>query len=407
MKVLHCISQLPDHTGSGTIYKNLSDPGSYHDIELRLVFGHNGSDTKPIFENYTYFEFRKQSCGFEIPGMSDIMPYPSSVFKEMDDAQLETYKSILRQKLKEEIATFRPDVIWSHHLWIMTSIVCELAGDIPVIAFCHGTDLLQHGKCPQVSKEIVPQLQKLSTVILNGPKQQADVERLLKRVNSHFIGVPVDENVFNTGKRQIDNTRDVTSICYAGKISREKGVHHLLASFIDLIEKGYNRLHLNIFGEGELSELGEITVPAKKYEKQVTFHGKVDQKRLAAELQKNDVFILPSFYEGLGLVVIEALMAGCRVVCNRYENLMDILPAQSLEKGYVKIVDFDVKLEDAKRADFKQYTECLTIAIEAQLSSGFGLKISQEISSSVKSFRMGSYKNRLEGLSGKLVNREM
>ena len=47
----------------------------------------------------------------------------------------------------------------------------------------------------------------------------------------------------------------------------------------------------------------------------VKFLGRLDQPRLAERMNQADVFVLPSFYEGLPLVVIEALACGLQVVC--------------------------------------------------------------------------------------------
>ncbi|MFC2107358.1 glycosyltransferase family 4 protein [Bacteroidota bacterium] len=406
MRILHCISQLPDHTGSGTIYKNLSGSGTHEIHKFRLIFGCNKSTKLQFpFLNYSCFTIDREKTGFDLPGMSDIMPYTSSVFKEIDKAQIGNYKEILKSKLKEEIETFKPDIIWSHHLWIMTSVICDLAPNTPVIGFCHGTDLLQHKKCYEISKEIKPKLKKLSAIVLNGPQQKKEVESLINIKNFHFIGVPVNEDIFNINMRYTSEKRTKINLCYAGKISREKGVHHLLKSVINLIEKGFINLQLNIYGEGNLSELGEIIKLADQYKNNIIFHGKVDQESLAKELQKNDLFILPSFYEGLGLVVIEALMSGCKVVCNKYQNLMDILPPETIEQAYVKIVDCSVNLEDAKKLDFHEYTNSLTSAIEEQLNSDFGIQLSGKISESVNSFKISTYKKRLESLSYRLIEK--
>ena len=44
-------------------------------------------------------------------------------------------------------------------------------------------------------------------------------------------------------------------------------------------------------------------------------HGPLTQIELAHLLNRSDIFVLPSFYEGLPLVLAEALACGCRVVC--------------------------------------------------------------------------------------------
>ena len=51
------------------------------------------------------------------------------------------------------------------------------------------------------------------------------------------------------------------------------------------------------------------------------FLGKLTQTELAEETNRSDVFVLPSFYEGLPLVIIEAMACGARVVCTDLKGI--------------------------------------------------------------------------------------
>ena len=46
----------------------------------------------------------------------------------------------------------------------------------------------------------------------------------------------------------------------------------------------------------------------------VTLHGQLNQPQLAVLMRRCGVCVLPSFYEGLPLVLIEAAACGCRIV---------------------------------------------------------------------------------------------
>lgn len=57
------------------------------------------------------------------------------------------------------------------------------------------------------------------------------------------------------------------------------------------------------------------------------FLGRLSHKDLAKELNQSDIFVLPSFYEGLPLVVIEAMACGLKVVCTDLPGIQNWLGA--------------------------------------------------------------------------------
>ena len=103
----------------------------------------------------------------------------------------------------------------------------------------------------------------------------------------------------------IDNNTNV--ICHVGRLSIQKNPFGMLDIFHELVENNENSVLLSI-GTGELEK--EVKECAKKLEieKNVQFLGKRDD--VSELLQAADVFFLPSFYEGLPIVVLEAQAAG-------------------------------------------------------------------------------------------------
>ena len=57
----------------------------------------------------------------------------------------------------------------------------------------------------------------------------------------------------------------------------------------------------------------------------VTLHGQLDQGELAALVRECDVCVLPSFYEGVPLVLVEAAACGCRLVATALPGVVGAL----------------------------------------------------------------------------------
>jgi len=53
----------------------------------------------------------------------------------------------------------------------------------------------------------------------------------------------------------------------------------------------------------------------------VVLHGQVDQAALGRLMRRAAVFVLPSFFEGLPLVLVEARACGCRLVATRLSGV--------------------------------------------------------------------------------------
>jgi glycosyltransferase involved in cell wall biosynthesis len=57
----------------------------------------------------------------------------------------------------------------------------------------------------------------------------------------------------------------------------------------------------------------------------VVLHGQLSQTELAELMRRSTVCVLPSFYEGLPLVLVEALACGCRLVATDLPGVVDEL----------------------------------------------------------------------------------
>ena len=91
--------------------------------------------------------------------MSDVMPYPSTVFSSMSKAQVDGYRQAWRQHLEELLDRTRPQLIHSHHVWLMSAtLLCVLEqrrDPTPVVIHSHATGLRQISLCPHLADEVV------------------------------------------------------------------------------------------------------------------------------------------------------------------------------------------------------------------------------------------------------------
>ena len=121
---------------------------------------------------------------------------------------------------------------------------------------------------------------------------------------------------------------------YAGKLSYAKGLIPLIEVYIKLLEE-YN-LELTIVGSGFGEEKDEIIALGENIG--VNFTGAVPQKILGNIFRESDIFILPSYYEGLSLVTLEALASGLLCVVTDVGGIKGFLEKKISESGLIQFV---------------------------------------------------------------------
>jgi len=145
-------------------------------------------------------------------------------------------------------------------------------------------------------------------------------------------------------------------IVYAGVLIPRKGVHHLLTAFAQL---DHPSAQLYLVGHPEnAAYAGELEQQAQDLDirERVHFVGNVTQQGLADYFAKARVMVLPSLSEGLGRVVVEAMLLGTPVIGSRVGGIPDMITDG--ENGYLIEPDDVESLTDALRkiyeADVKQ-----------------------------------------------------
>ena len=119
-----------------------------------------------------------------------------------------------------------------------------------------------------------------------------------------YNGLDVDEASYREGGA------DQFTICYVGRLSQQKGVRDLVEAF-KIFSEGKSDVFLRIIGDGEcLDELLECAAGSFNIE----FCGKKDKP--FRECVDASVVVVPSRYEGFGLVYYEALEYGHYVLAS-------------------------------------------------------------------------------------------
>jgi glycosyltransferase involved in cell wall biosynthesis len=119
----------------------------------------------------------------------------------------------------------------------------------------------------------------------------------------------------------VDQEEERDTILFVGRLVPIKGVQHFVAIFRDLSTE-FPDLRAEVCGEGPL--YNAVLGAAKEFEGRLMVMGKVSESDLASAYRRARLLVVPSRYEGLGSVALEAMAAGTPVLATDVPGLTDL-----------------------------------------------------------------------------------
>lgn len=136
-------------------------------------------------------------------------------------------------------------------------------------------------------------------------------------------------------------------VVYVGQLIQRKGLDLLLDAIAPLLRQSW-RLSLSIVGTGEEASNLRKQAVALGINDRVNFEGSLQANAIPSKLRKAHLAVLPSRWDGWGLVANEALSAGVPVIVSDRCGAADLI--QNGRNGYVfrseDVVDLRNCLED-------------------------------------------------------------
>lgn len=211
-----------------------------------------------------------------------------------------------------------------HAHWLLphglVAVALAKLGGNKLIVTSHGSDLYSlSSKLFQRIKIYV--IRHASVVTVVSRAMQIDCMQMLKGIKPPTVA-PMGIDCRETFMQSVP-FEDRNGFVFVGRLIETKGVYDLLEAFAQLIQD-YPDEHLTIVGDGPEYENIEKWLDARYLKQSVSLVGSVKSERVADFFNKARVAIVPSWQEGLGLVIAEALACGCITAVSNIANVQDI-----------------------------------------------------------------------------------
>lgn len=370
-KILHIIAQRPEKTGSGTYLQALIEQGEKKGYCQAVIAGIPANEPNKYFKTNVKFYpvvFETENLPFPVVGMTDIMPYKSTMYRKLNEDMISKWKNAFSEVLTKSVMEFKPDIIITHHLWILSAMVKEMFPLIKTIAICHGTDLRQMDLAPNFNNYVSKYCRNIDNIAALHEDQKNEIIKKyqIDKNKITVVGVGFNPNIFYTN--DTEKKMDKIKLIYAGKLNFAKGIPSLIKSYNKLdIDK--ISIELILAGSGTGSQFKVIEKMAEESRLKVILKGSIPQSELSKLFRESHLFVFPSFFEGLPLVLTEALASGMLIVTTNLPGVKDFFGDYINKKGLIEYVKMPSlkSLDEPFEEDLPNFEEEFYKAIENQL----------------------------------------
>lgn len=166
------------------------------------------------------------------------------------------------------------------------------------------------------------------------------------------LGVDFRHVVYSSDKKK--EFKNPLKLLYAGRITQGKGIKYLLEAM-----RQFNPKEVELHITGHMQGTGDGLKP---YKGLYHLHTPLSQQELFKEYKNYDALVLPSIFEGFGLVIIEAMAAGLPVIATNHTMAPDIIdhqidgfviPIRDVN-AIVKSIEYLRDLSDEKREQMSE-----------------------------------------------------
>lgn len=229
-------------------------------------------------------------------------------------------KKLLENLIKKE----NIDIIHAHSIFPQGTIATQIGKkyNIPTYVTCHGIDFYKFYKYPLFKQHIQKVLNKADNILavsqdLVNKINNTGVKNIQKKTSLHLNAV--DINKFQQIPKKNKNKKPI--VTFVGTLNKRKN----LTTLLDAKKISQTDYKLLVIGDGQDSDKLKKKVKKENIEN-VTFLGQ--RNDVENILPYADLFILPSFSEGLSIALIEALACGLPVIGSNIAGMKEVITPQ-------------------------------------------------------------------------------
>jgi glycosyltransferase involved in cell wall biosynthesis len=341
----------------------------------------------------------------------------------MTELQIEQYLAVSRRVMQSVRAEFRPQLVHTHHLWLMTALAREVFNDIPMLASSHNAELRQMIKAPHLAGRVLPGVRAIDRVCVLTPQSLTDTVACFG-VDTNRIaitGAGFRDDLFHVSplprvtilaqlreqfNLALPADEQVHLVTFVGRLSTPKGVPFLLDAAAQIKHQALP-LRIVLVGASGSGEDGRKMDELVAAAGPIVIHtGAQPQEVVARILQASTVFVLPSLFEGLPLTMLEALACGCPAIVSALPTVRSWIPKAWEDARQVALVPAlaTTHADEPVVADVPRFVADLAAALKRQLACPQPIASRHALAAQLIPHSWSEVFNRYEHIYGEMLN---
>jgi len=232
------------------------------------------------------------------------------------------------RELRRVLASIDPCIVHIHFASRGSALRKMILADMvtragrPLVLHAHGGNFEQfHRRLPAILRHTVDGILQRANVLIALSSRWRDFYVNECEVSpSHVTVLP--NPVHWTPDVPNRSGRSVVQFLFLGRMCQKKGTYDLVNAFAALPDAVRARARLTLAGDGDVEAIRKLAEPFGEQMRVLPWIDSSERERLLAQ---SDVFVLPSYHEGVPMALLEAMAAGLPAIVTPVGGIPDVL----------------------------------------------------------------------------------